>query len=183
VLRALNEEQSFAPADGGERGAADRNRRVPGHVKVEKEALRLLLTDAQVASSWVETLEDKSFTSPPRRELFARIRDGIRKGERLDSSIGEELSADASTLFSEIAVGEVRTASSEEDETDIRDGAREIFARLQLFSLERDIKVRRTTLQELNPLDDAERHDALFTELVGLEAARRDLLRSIQGAA
>lgn len=55
--------------------------------------------------------------------------------------------------------------------------------RLKVFRLEREIKARRTTLQEVNPVEDGARHDALFTELVGLEAERRDLLRSIQGAA
>ena len=184
VLRALNEEQSFAPGNGGDRSLADRNRRVPGHVKVEKEALRLLLTDTQRAAEWVETLEEENFTSPPRRELFARIRDAARTGTILGASLAEDLSADAASLFSELGVGETsRSPEVDQDEVDERDEAQEIFSRLRLFTMERDIKVRRTTLQELNPLDDAERHDALFTELVRLEAARRDLLRSIQGAA
>ncbi|MEO8322704.1 MAG: hypothetical protein ABI571_01040, partial [Actinomycetota bacterium] len=59
----------------------------------------------------------------------------------------------------------------------------EVFVRLKVFSLERDIKRRRATLQDVNPVDEATKHDQLFTELVGLEAARRDLLRRLQGAA
>ena len=182
VLRALNEEQAFAPGNEVEGGNAERNRRVPGHVKVEKEALRLLLTGTDEARSFIGSLTDKNFTSPPRRELFGCIRRTIEAGGRLDASLAEDLSADAATLFSELGVGEAAPRLHDVDDEEV-DDTREIFARLQLFTLERDIKSRRSTLQELNPLDDAERHDALFTELVGLEAARRDLLRSIQGAA
>jgi len=58
---------------------------------------------------------------------------------------------------------------------------REVFVRLKVFRLEREIKSRRDVLQDLNPLEDPHRHDALFTELVGLEAERRDLLRRLQG--
>jgi hypothetical protein len=61
--------------------------------------------------------------------------------------------------------------------------AREVCLRLRVFSLERDIKERRNVLQDINPLDKPERHDALFTELVGLEARRRDLLKRLEGAA
>jgi hypothetical protein len=56
-----------------------------------------------------------------------------------------------------------------------------LFLRLRVFRLEREIRARRDVLQELNPLADGERHDALFTELVRLEAQRRDLIRSLDG--
>jgi hypothetical protein len=81
-------------------------------------------------------------------------------------------------LFTELIVG---ADVPEDDELQAR--LREVFVRLQVFGLERDIKSRRNTLQEINPLDDPTRHDELFTELVGLEATRRDLLRKVQGAA
>ena len=183
VLRALNEEQSFVPDGGGGNNTGDQNRRIPGHIKVEKEALRLLLTSTDEAKAWVDTLTETNFTSPPRRELFTLIKKNLLADGPLDSSLAEDLSADAATLFSEIGVIEARPRAGTEDDDDPAEDARQIFSRLQLFTLERDIKTRRTSLQELNPLDDAERHDALFTELVGLEATRRDLLRSIQGAA
>jgi hypothetical protein len=59
----------------------------------------------------------------------------------------------------------------------------EVFVRIKVFKLEREIKKRRNTLQDVNPLVDPQKHDDLFTELVGLEAERRDLLRRLQGAA
>ncbi|HYI44662.1 MAG TPA: DNA primase [Actinomycetota bacterium] len=178
VQRALSDEQSYAPGVGGGRDQNERVRRVPGHIKVEKEALTLLLSEDKEATSSIGELADELFTGT-RRELFVRIREARAKGNSVDARITEDLSPEASTLFTELAMG-THPATPEEG---AESGAREVFGRLRLFILEREIKVRRNTLQDLNPLDDAERHDALFTELVGLEAKRRDLLRSIQGAA
>jgi hypothetical protein len=148
-------------------------------VKVEKEALTLLLTEDRDLTSSIGELGEELFTGS-RRELFTRIRDARAAGQTVDPRITEDLSPEASALFTELAVSSARPALPEEE---AESGAKEIFTRLRLFILEREIKTRRNTLQDLNPLDDAERHDALFTELVGLEAKRRDLLRSIQGAA
>jgi hypothetical protein len=87
--------------------------------------------------------------------------------------MADSLSPDALSLFAELTVG---VEPAEEDEIK----ARELVNRLKVFRLERQIKTRRTTLQDINPLDDPTRHDQLFTELVGLEAERRDLLRSVR---
>jgi hypothetical protein len=78
-------------------------------------------------------------------------------------------------LFAELTMTDSPTS---EDEWPTR--ADEVFTRLQVFRLEREIKQRRNTLQDINPLDEPERHDELFTKLVGLEAQRRDLLRRIE---
>jgi hypothetical protein len=88
-----------------------------------------------------------------------------------------DLSSDGFSLLTELTVGEAGPA----DETPAARAA-EIFDRLKVFRLEREIKSRRNTLQEVNPLVDPTRHDQLFTELVSLEAERRDLLRKLQGA-
>jgi hypothetical protein len=58
--------------------------------------------------------------------------------------------------------------------------ATEVFTRVRLFSLEREIKARRNTLQDVNPVENPARHDELFTELVKLEAQRRDLHRQLR---
>jgi DNA primase len=176
VERALQERRTFTE-EGSGGPSTDRSRRIPGHVKVEKEALRLLLDGNTGVLEWVERLDEVDFTSGARREVFGRLRELRSKGDRVDARIAEELSPDAATLFTELSVsGPLPGGAGEED-------AREVFTRLKLFALDRQIRSRRNTLQELNPLDDADKHDALFTELVQLEAERRDLLRVIQGAA
>jgi DNA primase len=144
-------------------------------VKVEREALQLLLTDNERITSYLDDISESDFTSPARRELYREARS--RTTEQQASDIAEHLSPDALALYTELVV-EREPAPVEEDS----EGALgEVFGRLKVFSLEREIKRRRDTLQELNPLEEAERHDALFTELVGLEARRRDLLRTLQG--
>jgi hypothetical protein len=134
----------------------------------------LLILGARVVDAAAD-LDDSVFTAPPRRELFneavAAARDGLPT-----SRVASNLSPEALSLYTELSVGASVEAPTEAE-------VKEVFMRLKVFRLEREIKKRRATLQEVNPLDDAKRHDDLFTELVGLEAQRRDLMRSIQGAA
>ncbi len=176
VQRALSEAPAGGASNGSDRPA---ERRIPGHVKVEREALQLLLTEEAAMSPWLERISESDFTSPPRRELFREAVGSFRPGSGVSGAeLASRLSPDALSLFTELAVGEL-DASSEEP----ADRAKEILVRLKVFSLERNIKTRRDVLQDVNPLDDPKRHDELFTELVGLEAERRDLLRQLQGAA
>jgi hypothetical protein len=92
--------------------------------------------------------------------------------------MADNLSPDALSLLTELAVG---VDGSEEE--DLAQRCEEIFVRIRVFSLEREIKKRRDTLGDINPVVDPARHDELFTELVKLEAERRDLLRKVRGAA
>jgi DNA primase len=176
IEQALQERRTFTE-EGSGGPSVDRNRRVPGHVKVEKEALRLLLNGNADVQEWVGRLDENDFSSGARREVFGRLSELRTRGQQADPRMAEEFSPDAATLFTELSVSGPLPEETGADE------AREVFTRLKLFALDRQIRTRRNTLQELNPLDDADRHDALFTELVQLEAERRDLLRVIQGVA
>lgn len=172
IQQALNENRTGA-APGGP-ASVDRERRFPGHVKVEREALQLLLTRPDEVSPWIDRALEAHFTAPPRRELFLQARQALIDGRR-PAEIAEKLSPDALALFTEL------TVSDPLDQDDPVRRAQEIFTRLQVFSLERDIKKLRNTLQDVNPLDDPSTHDELFTKLVGMEAARRDLLKALSG--
>lgn len=172
IQRALNENKSFDDATGGTT-TAERDRRLPGHVKVEREALQLLLTRPDEAAPWVDRVAEVHFTAPARRELFVEAKASLENG-RSAAEIVQGLSPDGVALFTELS------ASTPEEGTDPGQQAEEIFIRLQVFSLERDIKKLRNTLQDVNPLEDLQRHDELFTQLVGLEATRRDLLRQLR---
>lgn len=174
VQRALGE---FRPGSTqGETGGAprERDRRLPGHVKVEREALQLLLKHRNEAARWADRITSDNFTAAVRREIF----EVVTSGDRDPAEVAQGLSPDALSLFTELSAG-----SEELDKEELDERVREVFVRLKIFSLERDIKARRTTLQDVNPVEDPQRHDALFTELVGLEAERRDLLKQVQGAA
>jgi DNA primase len=178
VQRALAEGRVASEASGDASGR-DQDRRLPGHVKVEREALQLLMTQAREISRWVGMVSESDFTSPARRELF-RAASALYTSDRKQplASLADDMSPDALSLFTELAVG-----ADGSDEEDLALRCEEIFVRIRVFSLEREIKRRRDTLGEINPVVDPTRHDELFTELVGLEAERRDLLRRIRGAA
>lgn len=152
----------------------ERDRRLPGHVKVEREALGLMLTRPSEVSPWMEELSEADFSAPVRRELFARLRHDLVDNVRGHGMDG--LSPGARSLYAELAVG----AGAGEFVYDVEQ-MDEVFVRLKVIGLERQIKARRAVLQEMNPVNEPERHDDLFTELVGLEAGRRDLLRSLRG--
>lgn len=172
VHRALAERGGLA-----ERPEAFRtgDRRLPGHIKVEREALRLLLVHGDQSLDHGAGLDESMFTAPARRELFKHAIETSASGY-MTGDVPTSLSPDALSLYTELTVGSPPGAVTDSE-------IREVFVRLSVFKLEREIRKRRATLQEVNPMDDAERHDALFTELVGLEAERRDLLRTLQGVA
>ena len=173
VQQALAEVGSGSSERGGNERARPTERRVPGHIKVEREALQLLLNHGPAIVAFASEVDEANFTAPPRREVNKATLEAAQRG--LDpAQVASNLSPDARSLFSELTVGGAVRSDEE---------VREVFMRLRIFRLEREIKARRNTLQEVNPLVDAARHDALFTELVGLEAERRDLLRDLQGAA
>ncbi len=181
VQRALGEGGSRAPQSAHNGGTRDarREERFPGHVKVEREALQLLITQARSTGPWLKDIAAADFTAPARRELFEAGKTALDSGASdLSPDIAAKLSPDAFSLYTELTVG-----ADEHPIDDLNERLLEVFVRLRVFSLERNIKVRRATLQEVNPVVEADKHDELFTELVGLEAARRDLLRQLQGAA
>ncbi|MGH2752218.1 MAG: DNA primase [Actinomycetota bacterium] len=178
VQRALAEGR-VAPGASGDASGREQDRRLPGHVKVEREALQLLLTRAREIDQQVGMIAESDFTSPARRELF-RTATALAASdrERPLARLADGLSPDALSLFTELTVG---VEGSDEEDLAVR--CEEIFVRIKVFSLERNIKKRRDELGDINPVVDPTRHDDLFTELVKLEAERRDLLRRIRGAA
>lgn len=176
VQRALNEELA-ASGTAGEGSDRNDDRRLPGHVKVEREALQLLLTQTRETSAWLRDLSEADFTSPARREVFNQARVVDFNEDSVGPALARLLSPEARSLFTELTVGaEAPTGDG------LTERVQEVFVRIKVFSLERDIKRRRETLQGVNPLVDPKRHDDLFTQLVALEAERRDLLRRLQGA-
>lgn len=170
VHRALSEQsvESTGGTDGGER-----DRRLPGHVKVEHEALQLVLVKPSDAARYLDEVLESDFTSPARREVFRRAAELARAETVADGDAARDMSPDAVALYTELVV------AAPEFGEELEDVLREVFTRVRLFSLEREIRTRRNTLQDVNPLEDPTRHDQLFTELVGLEAQRRDLLKQL----
>jgi len=174
VMRRVVAEQPWISGEGAEGRPRVPERRLSGHVKVEREALLLLLTGANEAARRAEDLEDTHFTSATRRELFRFSRDQGEVGSAVERMAA--LSPDAQSLYTELYLGE-RMSVSDDPEARVR----EVFTRLRVFRVEREIKTRRDVLEGINPLEDPARHDTLFTELVAHEAQRRELLKQMRG--
>jgi DNA primase len=179
IQRTLSDELVQASAEVDEEiTERDLDRRLPGHVKVEREVLKLLLHHPTDALAWAEQAQESEFTSAARRAAFAHALSAARAGRcGTDAQLVGGLDSEARSLVTELSF-EKRPVGAE-----VGERATEVFTRLKVFGLERKIRERRKALQELNPLEQPEQHDRLFTELVGLEAQRRDLLRRLQGAA
>lgn len=178
IQRALSDEGSLAGTSQVGEGVKVADRRLPGHIKVEREALHLMLTRSEEVVPWFQELDETNFTSPARREVFKAANSALTSGQAVKpADVAQQLSGDALTLLTEL------TVESELERELSGSSVEEVFVRLVVFRLERAIKTKRDVLQELNPTVDPKRHDDLFTELVGLEAERRDLLRRVQGAA
>jgi DNA primase len=174
VMRRAVAEQPWISGDGAEGRQRVPERRLSGHVKVEREALLLLLTGANEAARRAQDLEETHFTSATRRELFRFSRDQGEVGSAVERMAA--LSPDAQSLYTELYLGE-RMSVSDDPEARVR----EVFTRLKVFRVEREIKTRRDVLEGINPLEDPARHDTLFTELVAHEAQRRELLKQMRG--
>lgn len=174
VQRALGEQRLGSSEQGGADATRNGDRRLPGHVKVEREALMLLLTHRNATRGWIERIGEEEFTSSARRELYAAA--VTAAGPSPVGDLTENVSPEARVLLTELTVGAI-----EEGEDSVEDRVDEVFGRLRLFRIERVIRSISTTLQDVNPLEDPGHHDALFTELVGLQAERRDLLKKMQG--
>jgi DNA primase len=159
----------------GEPPEREHDRRLPGHVKVEREALQMLLTRAKDVGVLVDAVSVEDFTSPVRRELFGHARTMVDNPR--GAPISEDLSEACRSLYTELMVG-----LETEAEENLAERIEEVFIRIKVFSLEREIKRRRETLQQVNPVEDPGRHDDLFTQLVALEAERRDMLRRLHRA-
>ncbi|MDQ4028457.1 MAG: DNA primase [Actinomycetota bacterium] len=175
VQRALGERRVGESQSPTTRSERDRTTR-PGHVKLEREALRLMLTRTGETERFCDGVDVSHFTSPVRRELYRLAESLWGNGRGIDARELNSLSPEAVSLYTELTVG---AETLEESAAPMQ----EVFGRLRILHLEREIKSRRATLQDVNPIDEPQKHDELFTELVGLEAERRDLLRTLEGAA
>jgi DNA primase len=173
IQRALGELR-FGASNDPDEGTKQGDRRFPGHVKVEREALHLLLTHLPETQDWSARIAESDFTSAARRDVLKVALEQRESGDL--KRLSHDLSPEAMSLLTELSVGYPQVPDEE-----LGERVPEVFGRLQLFSLERKIRSLRTTLHDVNPLEDPQRHDELFTELVGLEASRRDLLRQMQG--
>jgi DNA primase len=143
------------PSSSGQQGARQAPR-LPGYVKLERQALALLMEEPWHLEEAGRDIREEHFTEPQHRVLLRTLRDG-RSGV-----LTERLPDEESRRFAaELALTPV--AASE---------AKEIFSRLEQHRLGRQIAVLRSTLDRLDPGRDPD-YDTTFEELMRVEAQRR----------
>ena len=132
---------------------------------LEREVLKVKLQLPDLAHGWVD-LEDSAFSFP----LYDQLRKLIDQQpvlniqELIDKSDSDELKS----LITELTVEPIRTDGEVSDRY-----ITSIFARLREVALSRLIAEIKSTLQRLNPVENDAQYQEIFTELVGMEAARR----------
>ena len=130
--------------------------RLPGYVKLEREALALLMEEPFHLDETAARITEEHFTEAQNRVLFRALKAG--GGTPLLDRLPDE---ESRRFAAELAM----TPYAASD-------AKEIFSRLEEFRLGRQIAVLRSTLDRLDPGRDAD-YDSTFEELMRLEGERR----------
>jgi len=132
--------------------------RQPGHVKVEREALAILMDSPSRLEQTTNWLTEEHFTQPAHSELFRVLKTSRQKGESLLHGADDE----TTRLAAELALSPNVTKEEEE-----------VFLRLEEFRLLRQIDVLRSTLDGLDPDKDPAAYDEAFRELMRMDEQRR----------
>ncbi|HVL89808.1 MAG TPA: DNA primase [Actinomycetota bacterium] len=132
-------------------------------VTKEREALKLALQFPDLVEEHLERLDPDDFQVPSHRSAWEQI----RRGDTDPSHAPED---GVRALMTRLAVEPVEGVPDGEPGDRLID---EIFTRLEEFAVTRQINEVRSRLEKLNPVNDPPSYDALFKELVALEAARR----------
>jgi DNA primase len=148
---------------------------------VEREALKVCLQIPQVAGSWVDALEDGSFRSPAylaAHQAIARAGGaaaGLNDRAWLDAVLAACPDDAVRSVVNELAVDPLPT-----DEPDQR-YAQSVIARLLEIDASRRITDLKARLQRIEPATDPDSYQAVFADVLALEAYRRGLREQVAG--
>ncbi len=136
-------------------------KRSPGHVKVEREALGILLDSVERLPKAMEVLSIDHFTQPEHRVLFAALAElAVHPGT---GTVMDGLPDDDARRFAaELAMAPPITRDPEE-----------VFLRLEEFRIVRQIEELKAKLDGFDPEGDADSYDQTFRELMRLDVERR----------
>jgi DNA primase len=178
---------------GGPRGAETAEAAGPGlvggaprpdphdvNLRAEREALKCVIQSPGLVGPVWDTLDPELFRHPAYRACHGAVRDagGVRSfgaaSGGVQGFVGRVRDAapdDAvRSLLTELAVEPLRT-----DDATRAAYVRQQVARLQEMGLTRRITETKSRLQRLNPVEQPEKYNALFSELVDMQARQRAL--------
>jgi DNA primase len=148
--------------------------------RVERESLKAVIQSPGLVGPVWDTLEEGLFVHPAYRACHAAVREagGVRSFgaatggvQGFVTRVRDAAPDDAvRSLLTELAVEPLRI-----DDAQRAAYVRQQVARLQEMGLTRRITETKSRLQRLNPVEQPERYNALFSELVDMQARQRAL--------
>jgi DNA primase len=132
---------------------------------LEREVLKSKLQANELARQWSE-IESNAFSYPP----YAAVRSKIDSlpDINIDSLLERTEDENLRGLITELIVEPIRTDGEVSERYVVS-----IIARLREVALSRDIAEIKSTLQRINPIDEADRYNEIFGALVAKEAQKR----------
>jgi DNA primase len=162
--RNFSPSQDAAPGDSTEN--AWRPDPLEPRLLLEREVLKTKVQHPKLITMW-GTIEDGAFTHPAYRALVAALNSSTAEQTLTPDDFTEP---EIKALFTELSVEPIRVDGEITDRL-----VASIVARLREVGISRSIAELKSRLQRLNPVENGEEYNAAFAELVGLEAARREL--------
>jgi DNA primase len=175
--------QQSGPADQGT-GASRLPRPDPRDAvaSVEREALKVALQYPLVADTWVDALESDAFRAPAYRAVHEAIVDaggaasGLDGRAWLDAVLGSCPNDDVRSVVHELAVEPIPAVTIDNRY------AQSVLARLLEIDASRRITDVKARLQRVEPTTDPDTYQALFADVLALEAYRRGLREQVSGS-
>ena len=148
---------------------------------VEREALKVSLQQPLVAGTWVDALESDAFRAPAYRAVHEAIVDaggaasGLDGRAWLDAVLAACPDDAVRSVVHELAVDPIPAMN-----IDFR-YAQSVLARLLEIDASRRITDVKARLQRVEPASDPDTYQALFADVLALEAYRRGLREQVSG--
>ena len=135
---------------------------------LEREVLKVKLQLPDMARDW-EELPANAFSHP----AYQALRGALDSGANLDTITNDDLKS----LFTELSVEPIRADGEISDRY-----VESIIARLHEVAVSRTISDTKSKLQRINPAENENEYQQIFTDLVSLEAKRRTLREKAFGS-
>jgi DNA primase len=170
------------PASTGGQAAEERYDRSDPVLRVEREALKLVVQVPALVGPAFDDLGTEAFSVPAHQRLAALVArcGGVGSAGRprdWAASLIEEAPDDRARAFlRELAVEQVRVAGDIDEEY-----VEVILARVAELAVGRQITAAKARLQRMNPVDEQAEYGRLFGDLMALEQRRQALLRRATG--
>lgn len=149
----------------------------------ERESLKIALQYPELAGSYFDGLPTDSFTNP----AYRMVRDAISAAGGCERALdGTDwllaVSENMTDILGTSLVSELAMEPIEVEAQDLESYTDGVLSRLQETRVGNQIAILKGQLQRMRPSEDEQAYNSLFSDLVALEQARRELLaRAFRG--